>query len=222
MKPNHELEHELETLGQSVAPGPSIADEVMRRIRQQAAGAKPTTRQARYPIVRARKLKLAAAGAAAAAAVLLTVQLWPDASPNGIVWADVLKQIRSAHTAHLRIRMNDPQAAGGKRATVDWYLKTPGMMRQDYHIEGVKPRTAIVSNGRGVMLVPSRKLAYQLPPWETSSVDEDAIEKMLIQFLPFTTGQAPEQAGDVEGFFGGGAGKLVLRAVEHRDDRKLE
>ena len=210
MKPEEELERDLEELGRSMAPDASIADKVMRRIEERP------DRPRR--IRRARELKWLVA---AAAAVLLTVQLWPGTAGNGIVWADVLTRIRSARTAHLRIKMNDPQAFGGVPCTLDWYLRTPGMMRQEYHIDGVEPRTAVFSDGKGIMLIPSRKLAYRLPPWETASVDEDAIEKALNQFLPFSSGRTPQQAGPIQGVVGGEVGKLVLAGTERRDGRKL-
>ena len=129
-----DLERELEELGSTIAPGPSIADEVMRRIERRSPGEHPTGRARRFSILRTRTLKWLAA-AAVAAAILLAMRLWPDASSNGIAWADVARRINDAKTLVISGRIEERNVSLGWRSTRMWkfYFKDPGRSRVEHY-----------------------------------------------------------------------------------------
>ena len=129
-----ELDRELQELGDTFAPGPSIADEVMRRIETQPPSKNQASSVRLVSILRARTLKWLAA-AAVAAAILLAMRLWPDPSSNGIAWADVARQINDAETLVMSCRVERRHVSLDWRSTRMWkfYFKDPGRSRVEHY-----------------------------------------------------------------------------------------
>ncbi len=137
MTSDEQLDQQLRRIAGAAAPGPSIRDDVMRRIEVQPAPVRVEKRRA------LRHLKWIVP-VAAAAGVILGVGLRPERDPreegNGIVWADVTRVFSQARTAFIEgTEIVDGEVIGIGRA----HLRAPDTARLDeFEPDGKTPRGA--------------------------------------------------------------------------------
>lgn len=144
-----------------------------------------------YRIMHSRTIKWLIPVAAAAAVVLAVIEFRPGQRgghvSNGIVWADVVRQVETALTAHLKITSRDKDINDGRETTAEIYLKMPDRMRQivpptvagDDRFNNV---IAIVSGNRMLQLYPDEK-RYTLE--DTDVLKTNPVEKTLRDNLLF-------------------------------------
>lgn len=167
-------------------------------------------------------LRVALPAGLAAGIVLLAAMLWPNASGNGIVLADVLEQIRTARTAHLRQTIRPPSLTSISHGTaprelavthVDMYLKTPDKIRQDLTHAELGEISVIFDEKHQATLLSSKKLCHIEPNAMIPSVQ---LQRILAFLYPGGTG--PER---FEEFAEEESGTLSFDKVVRRDGRKL-
>ncbi len=153
---------------------------------------------------------------AAAAAVTLVVGIWPGQQQGGLAWADVIRQLKEARTAHLRMTIQDPESYGGKVVTQDMYVKIPGMLR----CEGLDPQTGkqkvvIVNGDRTVVLLPEEKRHDAMANTFVPAGWLDDMVKLL------DMSQAPSRPAQSRPTEGPASWRWSPLGPEERDGRKL-
>ena len=124
----------------------------------------------------------------AAGIVLLVALLWPGGAGNGIVLADVLEQIRTARTAHLRYAIRKPSPVNGSDGStspvmavtqVDMYLKAPEKVRQELTHPDLGEILRIYDERHEATLLSSKKLCHIEPNAMIPSVQLQRILALL-------------------------------------------
>jgi outer membrane lipoprotein-sorting protein len=159
-----------------------------------------------------------------AAGVVLAIGLWPgkpsQGPGSGMAWADIVRQLREARSAHIHIVSTDPQVNGEKDVIQEVYLKAPDKMRG----EGKDPSTnldtiLIVNGGQAATLHPAAK-RYQTAP--SNGFPPSMAQDMLTLFgAPFNR---PRTLLPTSGTASGGKieWRLIPLGTTKRDGRKLE
>ncbi len=221
---DNELEDKLRQLGDAVAPGDSVVDEVMRQVQQTSIAPVEPGRIRRFQIMHSKTFKRLVPLAIAAAVTLAVLGLWPRHAGNGIVWADVVRQVQLARTAHLRITIHDKRMFNGKAVAINAYLKSPDMMRQELNT-GEEAEVFIVNGKQSLGLCPSKK--QYIPSTHPSlksgveQLSENFVEELFAKYCLTPGGGTVAEQNRYPAALGSSRGRLIPQGLQERDGRKL-
>lgn len=154
----------------------SLRDALLASLPEPAAASKQRART--FPlwnIIGGTKMKRRLLLAASAAAALFFVLYLPSGSSrNGVVWADVVRQIRSART--IRLRAVEKTGPGQERSS-EYCLKWPGLMRgTDFLADGI---SGTIINGGKQMRWNSVNRLYIIEPLGYPAPSQGSIQFLL-------------------------------------------
>jgi len=156
MKPDQELDLDLERLVAGLRRQGSIVGRVMHLIEEKP---RPLSVSANAQWSKRRRHILWWGVAVAAAAIIaLVIHSWPAETTDGLAWADVIRQIEAANTAHIRWTASSEKGADKRRPAYDIYCKRPYKRRCEYPSPGELGKQIIITNGtREAVLYPAKK-----------------------------------------------------------------